>query len=127
MGGIGTKMRTTQTTLWQASFDRSPFSSTGMKLTRRLTPAQEEFPAALAANRFDGILIGTPPKEDPADECAICQEAIGEHDGWRWPVCHVAHHFHAVCVARHRPVSEALAHLNHTGDMSRLSAATCPL
>ena len=91
------------------------------------TPAQEEFPAALAANLFDGIFIGTPPREDPADECAICQETIGEHDGWRWPMCHVAHRFHAVCVARHRPVSEALAHLNRTGDMSRLSAATCPL
>ena len=79
------------------------------------TPAQEEFPAAPAAGPFDGILIGTPLREDPADECAICQEAIGEHDGWRWPMCHVAHRFHAVCVARHRPVSEALAHLIRTG------------
>ena len=36
------------------------------------TPAQEESPAALAANPFDGIFIGgTPPREDPADECAI--------------------------------------------------------
>ena len=61
------------------------------------TPAQEEFPAALAANPFD--VIGTPPKEDPADERAICQEAIGEHDGWRWPLCHVAHRFHAMCVS----------------------------
>ena len=51
------------------------------------TPAQEDFPAALAANPFDGIFIGTPTREDPADECAICQEAIGEHHGWRWPVC----------------------------------------
>ena len=42
-------------------------------------------------------------------------------------MCHVAHSFRAVCVARHRPVSEALAHLNRTGDMSRLSAATCSL
>ena len=42
-------------------------------------------------------------------------------------MCHVAHRFHAVCVARHRPVSEALAHLIRTGDMSRLSAVTCPL
>ena len=41
-------------------------------------------------------------------------------------MCHVTDRFHAVCVARHRPVSEALAHLNRTGDMSRLSAATCP-
>ena len=40
-------------------------------------------------------------------------------------VCQVAHRFHAVCVARHRPVSEALTHLNRTGDMSCLSAATC--
>ena len=54
------------------------------------TPAQEESPAALAANPFDGIFIGgTPPREDPADECAICQEAIGENDGWRWRVCRV--------------------------------------
>ena len=42
-------------------------------------------------------------------------------------VCRVARRFHAVCVARHWPVNEALAHLNRTGDMSRLSAATCPL
>ena len=64
----------------------------------------QEFPAALAANPFDGIFIGTPPREDPADERAICQEAIGEHDGWRWPMCHVAHRFHAVC--RQAPAGE---------------------
>ena len=40
------------------------------------TPAQEELPAAMAANPFDGIFIGTPPREDQADECGICQEAI---------------------------------------------------
>ena len=125
LGGIGTKTRTIRTTSGQAFFDRSPFSSTGTKV--RHTPVQEKSPAALAANPFDGIFIGTPPREDPADECAICQEAISEHDGWRWPVCHVTHRFHAVCVARHRPVSEALAHLSRTGGMSRLSAATCPL
>ena len=37
LGGIGTKTKTTRATLGQASFDRPPFSSTGMKLMRCLT------------------------------------------------------------------------------------------
>ena len=89
------------------------------------TPAQEEFPAALAANPFDGIFIGSPPIRQMSALFVRRPWASTTDGGGLW--CHVAHRFHAVCVARHRPVSEALAHLNRTGDMSRLSAATCPL
>ena len=87
-------------------------------------------------NPFSGVFgarhpqqhpAGTPHRDQEADVCAICQDAIHDHDGWQWPRCHSSHRFHAECLTRYRPLKEALAHYSRTGDMSRLSAATCPL
>ena len=74
LGGIGTETRTTP---WAGLFRpvALQFDGDGADEVPH-TPVREEFPAALAANPFDGIFVGTPPREDPADECAIYQEAV---------------------------------------------------
>ena len=83
----------------------------------------------------DGPAGGEGPRT-PADtehdtdselQCAICQEDVVDDNRLRWPGCHDSHVFHATCLARYRPVEEALAHYRQTGDVSRLAAAACPL